>query len=148
MHMQRMRSAPYQEILGTGETGAREDSSSFVLLIAHQEMSGHKSAGTVRTVSTCRTHSIASEWDLVCGRSWMLQLVNSGFFLGSLAGMFLFQQVAEELGAWLPLPHCWHEEYRPMCPVKLNWVVSWPVWHLSLSFACILVMQHMFACKR
>ena len=69
-------------------------------------MSGHKPDETVRTVSTCRAHSIASEWDLVCGSSWMLQLVNSGFFLGSLGGIFLFQQVAEELGAWLLLPHC------------------------------------------
>lgn len=28
----------------------------------------------------------------------MLQLVNSGFFLGALCGVFLFQQIAEELG--------------------------------------------------
>ena len=76
-------------------------SSSFVLLIAHQGimMSGHNSDVNVRAVYTCRAHSIASEWDLVCGNSWMLQLVNSSFFLGSLGGMLLFQQVAEELGA-------------------------------------------------
>jgi len=46
----------------------------------------------------CRDHSIASEWDLICGSTWMLQLANSGFFLGSLGGLFLFQQIAEELG--------------------------------------------------
>ncbi|CAL5219317.1 g1126 [Coccomyxa viridis] len=45
-----------------------------------------------------RDHSVASQWDLICSRSWMLQLANSGFFLGSLGGLLLFQQVAEELG--------------------------------------------------
>ncbi len=46
----------------------------------------------------CRDHSVASQWDMICSQSWMLQLANSGFFLGSLGGLVLFQQVAEELG--------------------------------------------------
>lgn len=51
----------------------------------------------------CRDHSVASQWDLICSRSWMLQLANSGFFLGSLGGLLLFQQVAEELGEQQPI---------------------------------------------
>ena len=50
----------------------------------------------------CRDHSTASEWDLICGDTWKLQLVNSGFFLGALCGLILFQQVAEELGVCPP----------------------------------------------
>ena len=50
----------------------------------------------------CRDHSVASQWDLICSQSWMLQLANSGFFLGSLGGLMLFQQVAEELGEQQP----------------------------------------------
>ena len=50
----------------------------------------------------CRDHSVASQWDLICSQSWMLQLANSGFFLGSLGGLVLFQHVAEELGEQQP----------------------------------------------
>ena len=62
----------------------------------------NQAADIIQGLYECRDHSTASEWDLICGETWKLQLVDSGFFLGSLCGLLLFQQVAEELGVCPP----------------------------------------------
>lgn len=43
-----------------------------------------------------------SDWDLICGDAWKVQLVNMAFFLGELGGALIFSWLAEEFGGSLP----------------------------------------------
>ncbi|KAK9864328.1 hypothetical protein WJX84_000132 [Apatococcus fuscideae] len=47
---------------------------------------------------TRRTHSIISEWNLVCGNSWAPQLIYTGFFVGLLIGTTAFGAFADRYG--------------------------------------------------
>lgn len=40
-----------------------------------------------------------SDWDLICGDAWKLQVVNTAFFVGALGGAVTFSWLAEEFGA-------------------------------------------------
>ena len=51
----------------------------------------------------CRGQSIGSEWDLLCGQAWKVQLPNFAFFVGQLAGTALFGELADAVGKHLKL---------------------------------------------
>ena len=40
-----------------------------------------------------------SDWNLICGDAWKLQVVNTAFFVGALGGAVIFSWLAEEFGA-------------------------------------------------
>ena len=80
----------------------------------------------------CRSHSIISEWNLLCGNSWAPQLVYTGFFVGLLIGTTAFGAFADKYGTSLTLAltiwtrasvhvgrHSWH----------VGMVSIWQKWH-------------------
>lgn len=58
----------------------------------------------------CRSGgSLVTDFDLVCGRRWLLYLQTSAFFIAVLAGCALWQASSEQHGersTWLPLLRC------------------------------------------
>ena len=76
---------------------------------------------------------MASQWDLMCSQSWMLHLANSGFFLGALGGLVLFQQVAEELGEQSP---------HQTSPLTLHSLKDLPdTVHRSVQFSAVSMQE-------
>lgn len=62
-------------------------------------------SSTHRVFLTIRSGaSLVSEWDMVCGRRWLLYFQSSLFFIATLAGCVLWQLSAERYGAPRLLP--------------------------------------------
>lgn len=64
-----------------------------------------------------------SDWDLICGDAWKLQVVNTAFFVGALGGAVIFSWLAEEFGASVHDVIPFHTAARPVQHIPFN-----PAW--------------------
>lgn len=75
-----------------------------------------------------------SEFNLVCGTGWLLQLANACFFGGVLLGCILFQLASGRFGKSLPIPFRFLS-YPLIIPFTHGGlgIFSYPMWCLCLG---------------